>query len=530
MELVEGNLDIHTSIGKMTELNPVAYQDVDGKRVKVPCYFYLNGNVISYTFPDGYDKNHELVIDPTIIASTMTGTSMGADILGNWGHSATFDNGGNIYGAGISFVTTFPTTLGAFQVNHAGGIHDIALIKYNPNGSNMIYATYIGGNQDEWPYSIITDFNQQVYIYGSTESANYPITSNGFQQNFGGDRDIVVTILSQDGSSLIGSSYFGGSGADGLNDNEPYFTTWSYGDEFRGEIVIDGQNNVYLTGNTHSSDFPVTSNAYDNSFNTNGIPAQDAVVLKANSDLSFLHWATYLGGDDLDTGNGIRVDEDLNVYVTGTAGSSNFPTTPGTIQPNWPGGEESGYLLKISANGSTLLASTFFGSNGDDNSYFVDIDEDDQVHIYGKTTGNITVTPPGTYSGVAGSNQFLAAFNSDLSTTVYRTIIGNGPGTIGFNGKFDYAFVPVAFMVDKCNGIYISGYRSPQGLPTTAGSFPDLIPNNDDFYLAVLEPNAEGLEYATYYGKQTMWTEAPAVLIKEGLSIKVYVLVIGQEI
>ena len=360
--------------------------------------------------------------------------------------------------------------------------------------SDMIYATYLGGNGVEWPYSIITDFNQQVYVYGASRSTDYPVTSNGFQQNNGGNMDIVVSILSQDGSSLIGSSFFGGSADDGFNDKIGTFN-YSYGDEFRGEIVIDGQNNVYVVGSTKSNNFPITSNAFDNTFNTNGFPSQDAFVLKANSDLSFLYWASYLGGDDLDSGNGIRVDEDLNVYVTGTAGASNFPTTPGTIQPNWPGGEESGFLTKIAANGSTILASTFFGSNGDDNSYFVDIDEDNQVHIYGKTTGNITVTPAGTYSGAPGSKQFIAAFDSDLSNTVYRTVIGSGPNVFG------YDFIPVAFMVDKCNGIYISGYEAFQGLPTTAGSFPDLIPGNADFYLAVLEPNAEGLTYATYYGE-----------------------------
>ena len=72
---------------------------------------------------------------------------------------------------------------------------------------------------------------------------------------------------------------------------------------------------------------------------------------------------------------------------------------------------------------------------------------------------------------------------------------------LGLMEKFTYDFIPVAFMVDKCNGIYISGYEAAQGLPTTAGSFPDLIPNAPDLYMAVLQPNAEGLEYATYYGE-----------------------------
>ena len=264
MALVEGNLNIHTSVGKITEMSPVAYQEIDGHRINVPCYFYLENNVLSCAFPESYNKEYELVIDPTIIASTMTGTTGDSGSLGNWGHSATNDNAGNIYGAGISFVTTFPTTLGAFQGSFGGGERDIAIIKYNQDGSNMIYATYIGGDQDEWPHSIITDFNQQVYIYGSTQSSNYPITTNGFQQNFGGDRDIVISILSQDGSSLIGSSFFGGSDADGFNENFSLITN-SYGDEFRGEIVIDGQNNIYVTSSSQSTDFPVTANAYDNS-------------------------------------------------------------------------------------------------------------------------------------------------------------------------------------------------------------------------------------------------------------------------
>ncbi|MEO1262253.1 MAG: gliding motility-associated C-terminal domain-containing protein [Bacteroidota bacterium] len=494
MELVEGNLMIQTSIGQITELAPVAWQVINDQKTIVPCYFSLSENVVSYSFPNNYDREHELIIDPTIIASTLTGTPGNGYDLGNFGHSATFDNAGNIYAAGISFVTSFPTTTGAFQQTYGGGEQDIAVAKFNPDGSNMVYATYIGGFGDEWPHSIITDFNQQLYIYGSTESSDYPVTINGFQQNFGGNKDIVVSILSQDGSALVGSSFFGGSAADGFNQNFD-FPTWSYGDEYRGEIVIDGQNNVYVIGSTQSADFPITANAYDNTFNPNGFLSQDVVVLKANSDLSFLYWATYLGGDDLDSGNGIRVDEDLNVYVTGTAGAANFPTTPGTVQPNWPGGQESGFVAKLSANGSELLASTFFGSSGDDNSYFVDIDEEDQIHIYGKTKGIIPVTPPGTYSGVPGSNQFLAAFSNDMSSTVYSTVVGTG-------GSFlDYDFVPVAFMVDKCNGIYFSGYYAVTGLPVTADAFPGQQTTQDAFYLGVLTPNAEDLEFATYYGR-----------------------------
>ncbi len=499
LELVEGNLNIHMSLGLVTEMTPVAWQYINDQRVQVPCYYSLTGNTISYSFPEGYDRNQELIIDPVIIASTLTGTTGLSSSWGNFGHSGTYDNGGNIYAAGISFVPTFPTTTGAFQIDWAGGNGgaedtDIAIVKYNPDGTDLIYATYVGGTGADWPHSIIADFNQQLYIYGSTNSFDYPVTTNAFQDSFGGDRDVIVTILNQDGSALVGSSYFGGSGADGYNDNF-FQPTHSDGDEYRGEIVIDGQNNVYVVSHSQSNNFPVTANAFDNSLNTIGFIPQDVVVFKANNDLSTLFWSTFLGGSDLDSGNGIRVDDNLNVYVTGTAGGSDFPTTNGTIQPTWPGGDENGYLAKLSADGSTLLASTFFGTSGDDNSYFLDIDEDDQVHIYGKTTGIVPIMPATVYSMNPGSKQFLAAFSNDLTQTVYSTVIGNGPNIFG------YDFVPVAFMVDKCNGIYFSGYYAEMGLPTTAGSYPDLIPFEPDFYLGVLTPNAEDLHYATYYGE-----------------------------
>ena len=497
LELVEGNLNIHTSVGTVTELTPIAWQEIDEKRVKVPCYFSLNGNILTYSFPEGYDEKHELVIDPTIIASTLTGTPASAASYANFGHSATFDNAGNIYAAGIAFEPLFPITPGAFQTFYGGGTNDIAIIKYNPDGSDVIYATYIGGTGNDYPHSIITDFNQQLYIYGSSTSTNYPVTANGFQTNYGGNSDIIVTILNQDGSALVGSSYFGGGDNDGYNEND-LLITHDYGDWYRGEVVIDGQNNVYVVSNSQSSDFPVTANAFDTQLDNTGFPAQDVVVFKANSDLSVLFWATYLGGDDLDSGNGIRVDDEYNVYVTGTAGGSNFPTTSGTFQSNWPGGEESGYLTKISNDGTTLLASTFFGTNSEDNSYFLDIDEDGQVHIFGKTQGNIPITPAGVYAGVPGSRQFLAAFSNDLTQTVYTTVIGTG-----YNGGLfqQYEFIPVAFMVDKCNGIYFCGYEAIPGLPTSSGSFPDLDPISNDFYLGVLTPNAEDLNYATYYGE-----------------------------
>lgn len=486
LKIEDNQLIITNSVQTIVEMQPYAYQEVEHERRPVPCFYQLEDNILSFIFPEGYDPAYPLIIDPTVVAATIAGMTEN----GGFGHSASFDNEGNIYTAGRVFGETYPVTTGAFQTNFAGQT-DIGITKYNPDGSNAIYSTYIGGVAADLPHSIIIDFNQQLYLFASSNSTNYPVTTNAFQSQLGGNIDIVVSIFSADGSNLVGSSYFGGSQDDGVNNST---LNSNYDDHYRGEIMIDNQNNVYVVASTSSSNFPVTANAYDTEYNP--VPgggfsalAQDAVVLKANSDLSVLFWATYLGADQPDIGNGIRLDDDRNVYITGTAGHSNFPTTPGVFAPAWPGGEENAYIAKLSADGSTLMASTFFGSSdGDEHSFFLDIDEDSNAHIYGQTTGTIEITPD-TYFFNPGSNQFLAALNPDLTERIYSTVIGTNSA--------NYSLVPDAFLVDKCDQIYFSGYYADGGLPTS----PDAVTTQgDNFYLGVLEPLAAGFTYGTYYG------------------------------
>jgi gliding motility-associated-like protein len=496
IDMDNSNLIIYTSVETIIEKQPYAYQIIEGKERAVNCQYVLNGNQVSFEFPDGYDKTKQLVIDPTVVAATLSGTFGAA----NFGHTATFDKGENIYTGGISFGIGYPTTSGAFQTSFNLGITDIAISKYNPDGSTLIFATYVGGNDVDFPYSMVTDFDQQLYILGSTESSNYPVTSNAVQQSKGGSADIVVTKLKSDGSGLVGSTYMGGSGSDGINtsyqpNGQQVNPFYNYGDKYRGEIIIDNQGNAYIATCSSSSNFPVTGGSFNTSFNNTGsgiYPALDGVVFKLNSDLSTLYWSTFVGENEPDIALGLRLDDYSNVYVTGVAGSSNFPTTTGTVQPNWNGGDEDGFIIKLSADGKNMLYGSFWGTSGIDHSYFMDVDEDGNVHIYGQTTGSMPITP-NTYFYNANSRQFLASFTGDLSSTVYSTVVGTG------NSQNLYDFVPVAFMVDKCNNIYFSGYFADFGLPTT----PDAIENSPaplSFYLGVLDPDATSLQYGTYYG------------------------------
>ncbi len=481
--LEEDKLHIVTNVGMIREYKPYAYQMIDGKTEEVNCTFELDGNLVRFHLPDGYDPTVPLVIDPVVVGATLSGTSFNQ----NFGHTASFDNDGNMISGGISFGFGYPTTAGAFQLTFAGGNMDMAITKYTPDGSAQIYATYIGGSDSDYPHSMISDDNGQLCVYGTTGSTNFPTTANAIQTDFGGNADIVVVKLNADGTALVGGTYIGGTEADGRNYTLAIF---NYGDTYRGEIMVDASGNVYVVSSSNSTDFPTTSNVVQPN-NPSADTAQSAVVMKLNSDLSTLYWSTFLGSSGVDAGLGMKVDEAGNVYVVGGTEASDFATTAGTYQSDWPGGEANGFITVLSPNAQQILASTFFGSaDGEEYNYFIDLDQDGQVHVFGLTRGTIDATP-GTYSYNPGSKQFLAAFSNDLESLIYSTVIGLGPDVFGFD------FVPVAFMVDRCSNIYFSGYLAVSDLPVTPDAI--LAEGTNDFYIAQLAPNATDLQYASYY-------------------------------
>ncbi len=495
LKIEDGNLLVQTCVDTIVEMKPYAYQVFNGQKREITCNYIVNNNIVSFNLPNGYDKTLELIIDPVVVASTLSGTAA-SDHFGNFGHTGTYDNFGNLYAGGIAFGVGYPTTTGAFQLEYEDGTTDYCISKYTQDGSTLIYATYIGGERAEYPHSIIVDQNQQLYIYGTTTSDDFPTTTNGYQRNFSGMTDIVISKLNSTGTTLFGSTYMGGTSRDGRIASS---ATNNYGDIYRGEIILDPQGNVYVASCTSSEDIPTTAGALDNDLNVIYDPGQvkqDGIVFKMNSDLSLLLWSTYLGGDNTDMAMGLRLDDQQNVYVSGTAGGSNFPMPPGGAQASFLGVNDA-FLVKLASDGSQVLAGTFWGTDQEDQGFFLDIDEKNNVHFVGQTLGNILVTP-GTYVHNPGSRQFVAAFTPNLDQVVYSTVIGSGPGTPPAPGTDEeYDFAPVAFMVDKCDYIYLSGYYGTDALPLT----PDAIDTNDDaFYLAVLEPDATGLSFGSFFG------------------------------
>ncbi|MEX2230950.1 MAG: PKD domain-containing protein, partial [Cyclobacteriaceae bacterium] len=224
--LDNGNLYVKTSLADITEKKPVAYQFVNGKKLEVGCAFQLQGNMVSFVFPDGFDACYELVIDPLLIFSTYSGST--AD---NWGSTATPGEHGNLYSAGVTEQSNgggFPATAGAFQTT-SGGLYDIGILKYDSLGSQLVFATYLGGNNSESPHSLIMNDSEELIVLGTTSSGNFPATDGAYSTSFSGGTstghvvaytagsDIIISRFSKDGTELLASTYFGGSLNDGLN-------------------------------------------------------------------------------------------------------------------------------------------------------------------------------------------------------------------------------------------------------------------------------------------------------------------------
>ena len=476
-QIINGALHIDIGFNTIIEQKPFAYQNINGKKIEVKCSYVFNNNILSFEFPNGYDPNHELIIDPELIAATLSGST-----ATNYGHSATYDNEGNIYTGARNFGVGYPATTGAFQLNYGGGGTDIAISKLNPDGSELIWASYIGGNSDEYPHSMFVH-NNELYVMGSSNSPNYPTTSNAFD-NTNNNTDIIITHFSSDGSNLIGSTFIGGSGIDGYNNNN----LDQFYDQYRGEIIVDNEGNAIVSNFSQSADFPVTTGAYQ----TTLAGGQDGVVFKITPDLSSLIWSTYIGGTGNDSAYSLRLANNGNVYVTGSAANSSFPTTNNAAISDFIGGEHDGFILELASDGSTIINSTFFGSDAQDQSYFIDLDSDGDVYIYGRNEGIIPISP--SCYGNENSAQFIAKFDSNLENIIWQTTIGSGALTSGDTWT-TFDFNPVAFMVDVCKKIYISGFSATSNLFVSE----DPIQATGGFYEMVLEEEATAIHYATYY-------------------------------
>jgi gliding motility-associated-like protein len=503
LKIKKGHLHIPTNLGYVIEQSPYAFQNIDGIEKPVQCNYKLDENKLSFDFPEGYDSSIELIIDPILTFATYTGST--AD---NWGYTATYDDDENMYIAGVAFAIGYPLSVGAFQTTYNGGNGvnypgtDASISKFSADGTNLIYSTYYGGMGNENPHSIVCNAAGELYVFGSTSSLDLPTSAGTYDNSFNGGAnvqngvlnyvngtDAYVAKFNASGTSLIGGTYIGGSGNDALNAD---LLRKNYGDEFRGEIIVDANDNCWVATTTSSIDFPVV-----NPFQATNGGINDAILFKFNSNLSGLLWSSYYGGTNADAAYSIQLNSLNQPIITGGTLSTDLTMSSGQNIASF--GDTDGFIIKLNTTGSMLINSTYVGTAAYDQCYFVQVDLNDDVYVFGQSQGTYNITPSTVFSN-PGSGQFIHKFDANLATTIFSTVFGSGSGI---------NISPSAFLVSDCGLIYTSGWGgntnagyaggNTTGMPLTGDAFQPTT-DGSDFYLGVFNPDATSLVYGTFFG------------------------------
>lgn len=528
-----GELEGETCLGVITFTKPLAYQEKNGNKTMVEVEYAVNGDEYGFKVGD-YNRENMLIIDP-LLASTFLGGS-GADyansiILDGGGnvyvagytgsedfptsygaydesfngnldvfitkmdndlttiYSSTFiggsdvdrnpelalDENGNVYVAGKTFSSDFPTTAGAYDESFNGLDEDIFISKFSDDLTNLIASTYLGGTGDfagvnigDTPNSIIIGGNGNVCVAGYTDSEDFPITPNAYDDSYnGGYLDVFIAKLNSDLTSLLASTFLGGDNDDNC------------------VMAIDTSGNIYVAGGTHSLNFPSTPGAYNENHSGN----RDAFVSKFDSNLTTLLSSTFLGGNSTDEVFSIIIDESENVYIAGHTASTSFPTITGAYSTIHHGSYD-GFVSRLNSDLTTLIASTFLGGNRRELINSLISNGNGNIYVSGSTQSSDFPVTPGAYEEnfdgsyyiifpgdtIYYSDIFVSRLNYDLSNLSASTYIG------GEND--DYAR---SVILDESGNVYITGSTGSSDYPTTPGSYNESPNGSSDVFISKLD-------------------------------------------
>lgn len=477
----QGNLLIETDFGELEHRKPICYQDIDNQRRPVAAEFKrVRKNV--YGFSVGkYDKNHNLIIDPVVLAySTYLG---GTGVDYNW--SMDIDNNGNVYTIGYTSSTNFPVK-NQYQSEPGDSNTDVFVSKIDTTKSgleSLVYSTYLGGSSVDEGLCITVDMSGIAYVTGYTNSSNFPIKNQYQSDQAGEDVFLVKLDTNQNGAaSLLYSTYLGGSEVD------------------RGQgVAIDNSSNAYITGYTDSANFPI-KNYYQSN-----LAGRDVFVTKIDTNeigSASLIYSTYLGGEYLfvfgsgDEGSSIAVDNSGNAYVTGFTLCSDFPiknqyqSHPGLITGN------DIFLTKIDTTQSgtdSLVYSTYLGGHGDEAGYDIAIDNSGNAYVTGYTDSTDFPKKNQYQSAQGGYDAFITRIDTNQSGTaslIYSTYLGGGGGEEGLE-----------IVADNSSNVYVTGYTASSNFPLR-DYYQSNQPDKDAFIIKLdtAQSGDGSLIYSTYLG------------------------------
>ncbi|MBX9781613.1 MAG: PKD domain-containing protein [Chitinophagaceae bacterium] len=518
----EERLQIKTSVGTVEETAPYSYQLTGEGKKDVSCSYDVKGNFVRFKANENYDKNSILVIDPTIVFVSFSGSRSD-----NWGFTATYDGLGNFYAGGISFGVGFPISNGAYQQQFGGGTPiagtggiDMGILKFAPDGTTLLYSTFLGGSGNEQPHSLVVDAGGNLIIAGRTSSgASFPAINPLQSLGPGGNFDIVIAKLNPNGTSLIGSIRIGGTQDDGVNVAPNYGATSNgvqsstmrnYGDDARSEVIVDKQGNILVASVTQSLDFPITAGAFQpiGGAAANG-RFQDAVLIKLNNNLSAVIFSSFLGGNNDDAAFVLSVNPtNGNIYVAGATASTNMPgstNAAAAFQTNK--GQVDGFVSIVNATGTQIISTSYFGTSGNDVIYGIQFDKSGMPYITGTTTVGFPVINSPYNTADPSQNvgkHFISKLQPDLSSYIFSANFG--PSTAN-----NPSLSLTAFLVDRCGNMYVSGWGGAALRPSFALSPITSLPitpdayqkttDGADFYFFVLKRDASSLLYATFFGQ-----------------------------
>jgi hypothetical protein len=379
------------------------------------------------------------------------------------------------------------------QGDGAEGIYGFAVgAGYNPDAELIIdpsvsYSTFLGGSADDTGAAIAVDPSGNAYVIGTTSSTDFPTTTGAFDRTLATAPDIFVSKLNATGTALLYSTYLGGTPTPTRGAGSDPF-------EFGRAIAVDASGNAYITGQTTSSDFPITAGAFQTTIHASEFDATETFVAKLNPTGSALLYSTFLGGSDLDDSYTIAVDASGAAYVAGYTLSTDFPTTPGAVQTlAGGGGNQDAFITKLNATGSALVYSTYLGGLDNETLSRIVVDTSGNAYVTGGSRSLNFPTTAGAFQTAnhGGFDAFVAKLNATGSALVYSTFIG-GQGT-GDSGN--------GLAIDSAGNAYVAGGTNSIDFPTTPGAFQTTWNNaSGTGFVAKVNPTGSALVYSTFLG------------------------------
>jgi len=468
-----GELELETGIGVVRFTKPVAFQMEDGHRRPVEVTYHTKGK--RYGFKVGnYDRSKPLVIDPFFASTLLGGTgSEGASSLA-------LDSQGNLYVSGSTTSHDFPVTEDAYDPDSPGGYswtYDVFISKFDPDLTRLLASTFLGGRNSDEAVSVRVDRFDNVFVAGRTTSADFPVTPGTYDTGYHGSWDIFISKLDSNLTTLLASTFLGGSEKDLIS-----------------SLVVSETGEVSIGGYTRSQDYPVTPGAYLTTPDTSS--GNVGFISKMTADLSTLLASTFLPGSIAENGLFVAVGDQGEIYAAGGTYRADFPVTPGAFDPTH-NGEFDVFVMKFDPGLETLLASTFLGGLSDEIPAALGIDGSGNIFVGGQTSSPNFPTTAGSYQNVLyyycrwHDIGFISKLDRNLTTLLASTYLEDGltrPARI------------TSLAPDRWGNLFVAGETTSEDFPTTPGVYDLTYNGNTDIFVSKFDTNLSQLLASTFVG------------------------------